>query len=67
MPGKPILDAIYLSKLLLQEKYGEKKRQLYFVFVDSEKGFDKVPRDALRWVLQRQGVPEWLTNLAMAL
>ena len=41
----------------LQEKFGEKRP--YHVFVDLEKTFDKIPRNAIRWVLRRQNVPEY--------
>jgi hypothetical protein len=38
----------------MQEKYGEKIKQLYHRFVDLEKTFDKVPRTAIRWALSRR-------------
>ncbi len=66
MGGRSTLDAIFITRLL-QEKYGEKKKKLYHVFVDLEKAFDKVPRRAISWALRRQRVPERLVNLAMAL
>ena len=66
MGGKSTIDAIFITRLL-QEKYTEKKKELYHVFVDLEKAFDKVPRHAIVWALRRQGVPERLVRLVMAL
>lgn len=44
MSGKYTLDAIYITRQS-QEKFGGK--QLYHVFVDSEKTFDKVTSDEI--------------------
>ena len=51
----------------LQEKYLEKRKKLYHIFVDLEKAFDKIPHTAIRWALHRQRVPERLINSVMAL
>ena len=51
----------------LQEKYRDKKKRLYHIFVDLEKAFDRVPRQAIRWALRRQRVPERLIEQVMAL
>ena len=37
------------------------------LFVDLEKAFDQVPRDVIRFVLRRTGVPEYLVNGVMSL
>ena len=48
VPGKGTPDAISIVRQL-QEKYIAAKKLLYFVFVDLEKAFDHVPREALWW------------------
>ena len=50
----------------MQEKFGAKKKELFFVFVDLEKVFDRVPREAVQWAFRRQKVPERLIALFMA-
>ena len=64
--GKSSVDAIFVLQQL-QGKFGAKKKKLFLVFVDSEKAFDRVPREAIRWALRRQKVPERLIALVMAL
>ncbi len=64
--GKSTIDAIFVMRQL-QEKYGAKKRKLYHIFVDLEKAFDRVPREAIVWALRRQNIPEKLIKLVMAL
>lgn len=64
--GKGTTDAIFMMRQM-QELYGEKNRRLYHIFVDLEKAFDKVPRQAIAWALRRQKVPESLVGLVMAL
>ena len=51
----------------IQQKYSEKKKELYHIFVDLENAFDRVPRAAIRWALRRQLVPERLVELVMEL
>ena len=66
MAGKSKTGAIFIIRQL-HEKYLEKKKKLYQIFVDLEKAFDKVPRPAIGWALHRQVVPESLIDLVMAL
>ena len=40
--GKSIIDAIFILQQV-QEKHIEKKKELFHVFVDLEKAFDRVP------------------------
>ena len=51
----------------MQEKYLEKRKKLYHIFVDQEKAFDKILCTAIRWVLHKQRVPGRLINSVMAL
>ena len=65
-PEKSTQDAIFILRQL-QEKYLEKKKKLFHVFVDLEKAFDRIPRKAIEWALRRQLVPECLVELVMML
>ena len=51
----------------MQEKHQAKKKKLYYVFVDLEKAFDRVPMKVVRWALKKPGVDEWMIRTAMAL
>ena len=66
MPGRGTTDAIFILRQL-QEKYREKRKKLYFGFVDLEKAFDRVPREVVRWALRKLGVDEWLVRAVMAM
>ena len=47
VPGKGTVDAIFMVRQL-QEKFLEKRKDLFFAFVDLEKAFDRVPREVVR-------------------
>ena len=64
--GNSTTDAIFIARQL-QEKYLQNKKELYHIFVDLEKAFDKVPRQAVSWALRRQMVPEYLVKAVMGL
>ena len=64
--GKSTTDAIFILRQV-QEKYKAKRKELYHVFVDLEKAFDRVPRETIRWALRRQKVPERTVDMVMAL
>jgi len=66
MPGKGTIDAIFIVRQL-QEKHRQKKKDLFYAFVDLEKAFDRVPRELVRWALRKSGVEEWLVEAVMAL
>ena len=45
----------------------EKRKDLFYAFVDLEKAFDRVPRDVVRWALRQLGVEEWLVQTVMVM
>ena len=49
-PGKGTTDAIFIIRQL-QEKFLDKKKELWIAFVDLEKAFDRIPREVLWWAL----------------
>ena len=51
----------------LQERYLEKKKKLYFTFVDLKKTFDRVPQAVVKWTMRKLGVNEWLIRTFMAM
>ena len=55
--GKSTTDAIFIVRQL-QEKYMEKKKELWMAFIDLEKAFDRVPREVIWWALRESGVEE---------
>ena len=63
MPGRGTVDAVFV----LTEKFRAKNKKLFFVFVDLEKAFDRVPREVIRFALRRKGVSEYLVNGVMSL
>ena len=65
-PGRSTTGAIYIMRQI-QEKYRQKKKKLFHVFVDLEKAFDRVPREVIVWALRRQKVPERLVRAVMQL
>ena len=66
MSGKGTVDAIFIARQL-QEKFMEKRKDLFYAFVDLEKAFDRVPRDVVRWALRQLGVEEWLVQTVMVM
>ena len=66
MSGKGTGDAIFIVRQL-QEKFMEKGKDLFYVFVDLKKAFDRVSRDVVRWTLRQLGVEEWLVQTVMAM
>ena len=65
-PGRGTTDAIFIVRQL-QERFIVRKRDLYFVFVDLEKAFDRVPREVVEWALRKFENEEWLVRVVMAL
>ena len=66
MQGRGSTDAIFIVRQL-QEQYLARGKRLYFVFVDLEKAFDRVPRIVVQWSLRKLGVNEWIVRAIMAM
>jgi len=66
MKGKGTTDTICIVRQM-QEKFRAKGKKLYFGFVDLEKAFDRVPREAIRWAMHKLGVEEWLVSAVMSM
>ena len=49
IPGCRTSNAIFILRQL-KEKHLAKKKNLYFAFVDFEKAFDRVLKDAVWWL-----------------
>ena len=48
--GKSTTDAIFIVRLM-QEKFLEKKKELWMAFIDLEKAFYRVPCEVFWWAL----------------
>ena len=44
-----------------------KKEQLYFIFVDLEKAFDRVPQEVVQWSMRKLRVEDWSVRVVMAM
>ena len=62
MPGKVTTDAIFVVHQV-QERFMDKKRPLFFAFVDLEKAFDRVLCAVLEWSLRELIVDDWLIKV----
>ena len=65
MPRRGTVDAAFVLKRPA-EKFTT-KNTLFFVIVDLEKDFDRVPRKLIRFALRRKGVSEYLVDWVMSL
>jgi len=65
MKGKGTTDAIFTVRQML-ENFRVQGKKLYFGFVDLEKAFHRVPREVIRWAMQKLGVEEWLVSAVMS-
>ena len=50
IPGRGTADTNFMFKQL-QEKYLQRKKNVYLAFVNLEKAFDRVPRIILWWAM----------------
>ena len=49
MPGQSTTEAIHILRRLI-ERFKASKKDLHIVFIDLEKGYDRVPSDVFWWV-----------------
>ena len=61
MKGKGTTDAIFIMPEL-HKKYIGKKKDLYFMFVELEKAFDRISRKVLWWSMRKLGVNEQIIS-----
>ena len=61
MLGRGTIDAVLFLRRL-REKFRAKNKKLFFIFVDLEKAFNRVPRDVICFALRQKGVSEYLVN-----
>ena len=59
IPGRGTTDAIFILRQL-EEKYLQKKKNIYSAYVDLDKAFDRVPRRILWWAIQKLRMDEWI-------
>lgn len=57
VPGVSTTDPMFALNTIAEE-YRAKNCPLYIAFLDMEKAFDRIPRDAIWWSLRRKSVPE---------
>ena len=50
------MEAIHILRKLI-ERFRVAKKDLYMVFINLEKAYDRVSRDVLWWVLKKKAVP----------
>jgi hypothetical protein len=64
IPGRSTMEAIFLIRQLM-ERCREQKKDMYMVFIDQEKTYDKVPRNVIWWALQKHKVSTKYITLIM--
>ena len=62
LPGCRTTDAIYIFRQM-QEKHLFRKKKIYFVFVDLEKAFGRVPHSVLWWAMRKLEIDGWIVRL----
>ena len=62
MPGRSTTEIIFLIRQVM-ERFREQKKDLYLVFIDLEKAYDKIPRNVMWWDLNKHKVPSKYVTL----
>ena len=65
MSGRGTVDAVFVARQPC-EKFAAKKKPLYWIFIDLEKAFDRVPRRLIIESLRHKRIPEHFINAIMA-
>jgi hypothetical protein len=55
MPKRSTMETIFFIRQLMDE-YWEQKKAQHMVFMDLEKGYNKMPRNVMWWALQKHKV-----------
>ena len=63
-PGRGTTGAVFIVRQI-QEKYLEMRNELFMVFIDLEKAFDRVPRKVIEYALRKKGVTECMVRAIM--
>ena len=58
MPGRGTVDAMFVLRRLT-EKFRDKNKKLFFVFVDLVKAFDRAPREIVCFALRMASQNTW--------
>ena len=66
MPGCETTRVIFILRQL-QKKYSAENKNFYCTFVELELAFDRVPRDAIWWVLKKLGIEKWLVKIVQSM
>ena len=66
MQGHGANEAIFILRHT-QEKFYAQNKNLYFVFVDLEKAFGRIPHQLLWWTMRRLGVDKQIIQLVQAM
>jgi hypothetical protein len=62
IPGRSIIKAIFLIRQLI-ERYRELKKDLYMIFTNLEKAYDKILRNINWWALEKKWVQQSTLSL----